>query len=296
LQNEYPFQSHFYDLNGLRYHYLDEGQGDPILMLHGNPTWSFYYRDAVKGLRESYRCIVPDHIGMGYSDKPDDSRYTYTLRQRVDDLENFLEGIGLTENLTILAHDWGGMIGMGYAIRHPERVKRLILLNTAAFHLPSDKPLPWMLRLVRDTRLGAWSVLQLNSFARGAAWVACTRRRMSAALREMYCSPYDSPANRLATLRFVQDIPLHPGDPAYDVVSATQTALSRGTFQNIPVMIGWGMRDFVFDHVILREWKRYLPQAEVHEFADCGHYILEDAGSELITKIQQFLKSHSLEI
>lgn len=138
----YPFEAHYLNLNGLRYHYLDEGAGDPVVMVHGNPTWSYYYRNAVVALSDYYRTIVPDHIGCGYSDKPDDSRYRYTLRQRVDDLESLLDHLALKENVTLVLHDWGGMIGMAYAIRHPERIKRLVLFNTAAFHLPKEKKTP----------------------------------------------------------------------------------------------------------------------------------------------------------
>ena len=120
-------------------------------MVHGNPSWSFYYRNLVLALRDRYRCIVPDHIGCGLSDKPGDDRYDYTLSRRVDDLERLLEHLGITENITLVVHDWGGMIGMAYAVRHPERIKRLVILNTGAFHLPKSKPFPLGLRICRDT-------------------------------------------------------------------------------------------------------------------------------------------------
>ncbi|MBZ0306331.1 MAG: alpha/beta fold hydrolase [Anaerolineae bacterium] len=261
-------------------------------MVHGNPTWSFYYRNIVAALHDSYRTIVPDHIGCGYSDKPDDSRYEYTLRRRVDDLEILLDRLQLKGNITFILHDWGGMIGMAYAARHPERIKRLVLLNTAAFHLPKEKKLPLSLWLVRNTAVGALSVRYFNAFSRGAAWVACTKKRMPRALREAYCAPYNSPQNRIATLRFVQDIPLKSGDPAYDLVSQTQQFLEAGTFQHIPTLICWGMKDFVFDHHFLTRWKKYLPQAEVHQFPESGHYVLEDSSDEIIPLIQQFLKNH----
>ena len=143
------------DRDGLRLHYLDEGAGEPVVMVHGNPTWSFYYRNLVEALRGSYRVVVPDHIGCGLSDKPDDSRYDYTLASRVDDLERLLDHLGLDRGLTLVVHDWGGMIGMAYAARHPERIARLVVLNTAAFHKPPGKSFPWPLWICRDTPLGA---------------------------------------------------------------------------------------------------------------------------------------------
>src|SRR5262249_61254450 len=118
---------------------LDEGTGDPVVMVHGNPTWSFYFRDLVKSLRGTHRVVVPDHVGCGLSDKPDDARYAYTLRRRVDDLERLLDHLGLRDRLTLVLHDWGGMIGMAYASRYPERIRRLVILNTAAFLLPAGE-------------------------------------------------------------------------------------------------------------------------------------------------------------
>src|SRR5436305_2156201 len=131
-----------FDRGGLRLHYLDEGDGEPVVMVHGNPTWSFYYRHLVEALSPSHRVIVPDHIGCGLSDKPDDSRYAYTLASRVDDLEALLEHLGIVKDITLVVHDWGGMIGMVYATRHPKRIRRLVVLNTAGFHLPQAKRFP----------------------------------------------------------------------------------------------------------------------------------------------------------
>jgi haloalkane dehalogenase len=287
LNSEYPFLGHYLDLDGLRYHYLDEGEGEPVVMVHGNPSWSFYYRNLVKALAGRYRCIVPDHIGCGLSDKPDDGRYAYTLARRVDDLERLLDQLGVTGNLTLILHDWGGMIGMAYAVRHPERIRRLVILNTAAFHLPKEKRFPLALKLCRDTWLGAFLVRGFNAFSRAAALVGCKRNPLTAKLRALYQLPYDSWRNRIATLRFVQDIPLRPGDRSYELVSEVEKGLDR--FRNVPMLIGWGELDFVFDPCFLAEWKRRFPDAEIHSYPDCGHYILEDAREELVPLIGKFL-------
>ena len=286
-----PFSPHYFPAPGGRMHFLDEGSGEPVVMVHGNPSWCFYYRNLVGALRGEYRCIVPDHIGMGLSDKPGDAKYAYTLARRVADLEALLEHLGLGENLTLVLHDWGGMIGMGYAARHPGRVRRLVLLNTAAFHLPAGKPFPWPLWLTR-TPLGAFLVRGFNAFSATAARVGCKRNPMSRELRRAYTAPYDNWAHRIATLRFVQDIPLRPSDRSYALVTETQDRLSA--FAETPALLCWGMRDFVFDRHFLEEWERRLPRAEVHRFADCGHYILEDAQAEVIPLIQDFLKRHPL--
>jgi haloalkane dehalogenase len=283
----YPFASHSFDRDGLRLHYLDEGSGDPIVMLHGNPTWGYYYRNLVAELRDRFRCIVPDHIGCGFSDKPQPPRYDYSLRSRVADLTALLDSLGVRENVTLVLHDWGGMIGMAWAAKHVSAVKRLVILNTAAFHLPKSKPFPFRLWLGRNTRLGSWLIRSRNAFARHAANVGVKRKPLPPEVREWFLMPYDSWENRVAVLKFVQTIPLKPGDADYDIVSEVEQTLPR--FREVPAMICWGMKDFVFDHHFLTEWERHLPNAKVHRFEDCGHYILEDAVEEVIPLVSKFL-------
>jgi haloalkane dehalogenase len=278
------------DRGGLRYHYLDEGQGEPVVMVHGNPTWSFYYRRLVEALRPAYRAIVPDHIGCGLSDKPDDSRYDYTLASRIADLEALVDHLELDGGLTLVVHDWGGAIGLGYATRHPERVARLVVLNTAAFTMPRTKTFPWPLWLCRDTPLGAYLVRGLNAFCRGTARIGCTRRPLPRDVRDAYCAPYDSWDHRIAVHRFVQDIPLRGGDRSYDEITRIEKGLAG--LAGVPTLIGWGMKDFVFDHHFLAEWVRRFPGAEVHRFARAGHYVLEDEGEQIVPLVRAFLSAH----
>ncbi len=272
--------------------YVDEGTGDPVVMLHGNPTWSFYYRNLIKALRDNYRCIAPDHIGCGLSDKPPESQYDYALKSRVDDLEAFLDSLGLRENLTLVLQDWGGMIGMAFSARHPERIKRIVATNTGAFPLPPSKRLPRSLWLGRNTRLGAWLILQKNAFCRAAVKWCVTRTKLPADVKAMYLSPYDSPAHRIAVLKFVQTIPLKPTDPGYDIVR--DTALSLEKFRHVPTLLLWGMKDFVFDKHFLAEWQRHFPHAQTHTWPDCGHYLLEDAGDEAIPRVRAFLDQNPI--
>ena len=270
-------------------HYLDEGPRDapPVLMLHGNPSWSFYYRKLVLALRQHHRCIVPDHIGCGLSDKPETAQYDYRLASRIADCESLLSHLDLQQPLTLVVHDWGGMIGMAWAAGHPERISRLVIMNTAAFPLPAEKRLPAALALVRGSAFGAWLVLRCNAFAGVAARVGF-KQPVSKEIRRAYTAPYDSPANRIATLRFVQDIPLQPSDPGFDIV--LDTAEHLDLFRNLPRLIAWGERDFVFDRSFLRKWLHIFPQADVHRFADCGHYVLEDAGTALVGTIKEFIE------
>ena len=291
---DYPFDPKRIAIrDGIALSYLDEGprDGEVVVMLHGNPSWSYYWRHLVLGLRDRYRCIVPDHVGMGLSDKPDDAAYRYTLQSRVDDLETLLAKLGIDGPVTLAVHDWGGMIGMGWAMRHPLRVKRWVVLNTAMFTLPAAKPMPWQLSLGRDTKLGALAIRGFNAFSGIASHVG-VERRMPAAVRRAYVAPYDTWEHRIATLRFVQDIPLREGDPAWDLVSAGGRALP--SFAHRPAFIGWGLRDFVFDRHCLETFTRAWPKAEVQAFDDANHYVLEDKHEVLVPAIRTFLDTHPL--
>ena len=285
----YDFSSHYLDRGELRYHYLDEGKGAPIVMLHGNPTWSFLFRDLVRALRQSYRVVVPDHMGCGLSDKPSPDQYGYRLRDRIADLEALLEALKLQRDLTLVVHDWGGVIGMSYAVRHPDSLARLVVLNTAAFHLPAGKRLPWALRFCRKSRIAAYLILRFNAFALAASF-AGTARGLSQKVRKGLIGPYDSRQHRIATLRFVQDIPIEPNDVSYSILSEVEQNLRR--LREIPMLIAWGEKDPVFDLDFLAEWVRRFPDAEVHRFPEAGHYVVEDSSSRLVPLLKGFLDRH----
>jgi cis-3-alkyl-4-acyloxetan-2-one decarboxylase len=287
VTNLYPFNGRFLDRGGIRLHYLDEGDGPAVVMLHGNPSWSFYYRNLVLALRRRHRCVVPDHIGCGLSDKPSTEQYDYSLKSRIADLDALLERLGVKE-CSLIVHDWGGMIGMAWAVRNVQRVRRLVILNTAAFHIPKSKRLPLALWFGRNSWLGTWLIRGLNLFCRRAASIGVQRKPMAADVRAEYLRPYDSWQNRIAISKFVQTIPLKPGDPGYEIVTEVEQGLPN--LQAVPMLIAWGLRDFVFDHHFLAEWEQRFPDAEVMRFEDCGHYILEDAAKEVIPRICNFLE------
>jgi pimeloyl-ACP methyl ester carboxylesterase len=291
---DYPFKPCHVEVRpGIALSYLDEGppDGDVIVMLHGNPSWSYYWRHLVLGLQDRYRCIVPDHVGMGLSEKPSDARYRYTLQSRVDDLTSLLGTLGITGPVTLIVHDWGGMIGFGWALSHMAQVKRLVILNTAVFPLPAPKTMPWQLTLGRDSRLGALLIRGFNAFS-GIASRVGVARRMPRDVRHAYVAPYDSWANRIATLRFVQDIPLRDSDAAWPLVAEVGRRLHE--FADRPAFIGWGLKDFVFDQHCLDVFSAALPDAEVHAFTDAGHYVLEDKYKVLVPAIRAFLDTNPL--
>ncbi len=284
----YPFKSHYMDINGLDYHFLDEGKGNPVVMIHGNPTWSFYFRKLVKGLSSQFRTIVPDHIGCGLSDKPDVRQYDYRLKSRVDDLENLLGHLGINKNITLVLHDWGGMIGMAYALRYPERIRRFVIMNTAAFLPPKGKTLPIRLRVIRNIKpFATLAVLGFNLFAYGALFMA-SYKKLPKDVKSGLIAPYNSWNNRIATLKFVQDIPVRKDDPSYRLVKYVDDNLYK--LSHIPMLICWGEHDFVFDSDYRLEWERRFPGATVKIFSDAGHYVLEDASDRIIPLVKDFLE------
>ena len=283
----YPFASHWLQRGALKLHYVDEGSGDPVVCVHGNPTWSFFFREVVKGLSPDHRVVVPDHMGFGLSSRPSDREFTFTLRSHVDNLEALLDELGLTENVTLVMHDWGGMFGMGMACRRPERISRLVVLNTAAFLMPPGKRLPFSLHFVKSVPvLPELLVRRFNLFARTAARVAVDTP-LPDAVRRAYIEPYEGWRASLATLRSVQDIPLSPRDRAWETGAWIAGNVDR--FRDRPMLICWGQDDWVFDHAVFAEWLRRFPEAEYHTFPGAGHYVLEDAAAPIVAHIRAFL-------
>ena len=279
----YPFAAKKISLHGHNLSFLDQGRGKVIVMLHGNPTWSFYYRNLVSLLQDNYRVIVPDHMGCGFSDKPQD--YSYTLKTHIDNLQTLLAELGI-EKFSLVVHDWGGAIGMGLAVRCPERVESIVVLNTAAFR---SQRIPLRISICRVPILGDLIVRGFNGFARGALTMAVTHE-MAPAVARGYLQPYDSWAHRLALLRFVQDIPLTPKDESWQDLLEIENGLAQ--FKTTPMLILWGGKDFCFTSYFYEEWRQRFPGAESHFFPDAGHYVLEDAFAAIAPLITAFFHKH----
>jgi haloalkane dehalogenase len=289
IAGEYPFESRFLAVDGGRMHFVDEGPRDapPLLMLHGNPTWSFFYRRLVRVFRGELRAVAPDHIGCGLSDKPQDWRYT--LEAHVDNVERLVLALDLT-GITLVLHDWGGAIGMGLAQRQPRRIARLVILNTAAF---ASERMPLRIRVCRAPILGEFLVRRLNAFAGLAPRMALADpRKLSEIAREGLLLPYDSYANRVAIHAFVRDIPMSPRHPSFATLRAIEDGLAL--FRDRPACIVWGERDWCFDARFLEAWRARFPEAEVHALADTGHYILEESPAAVEEALRGFFARRPL--
>ena len=292
LTSLYPFKSNYLKINNLKYHYLDQGHGEPILMLHGNPTWSFYFRSLINELSPNYRCIVPDHIGCGLSEKPNDKTYDYSLKRRVNDVEHLIDHLNLTDKITLIVHDWGGMIGLAFALKNIEKIGRLIIMNTSGFLPPFGKKIPFRLLFILKFKLLSKILVQgLNLFSRSALYMA-SKKRLSSDVKKGLIAPYNSWKNRIATYKFVIDIPLDETHKSFDLVSHVDHTLHHLT--DIPMLFCWGKHDFVFDLSYLDEWKRRFPDARFNLLENAGHYALEDSPEVIIPMIKDFLKKNPL--
>jgi cis-3-alkyl-4-acyloxetan-2-one decarboxylase len=283
LRELYPFTLQSFETpHGVRMSYVDTGSGDEaVLLVHGNPTWSFYYSRLIQSLSPQLRCVAPDHIGMGLSDKPAD--YPYTLATRIADLEALVAKLGL-KRVHLVVHDWGGAIGFGFATRHPELIGRIVVLNTAAF--PS-KHIPFRIAACRWPVIGPLLVRGANGFAGPATWMSMHRRKLSNAEKAALLLPYDSWAHRVAVNGFVQDIPMSPDHATWAALQKVADGLPQ--FKDSPMLIVWGGKDFCFNDHFYAEWTARFPQAKTRYLADAGHYVLLDAADEVLPEISDFL-------
>ncbi len=284
---EYPFRSRWLGLGAasgprLWMHFLDEGPRDApvVVALHGNPTWSFYWRTLVLALRDRYRVIVPDHIGMGLSDRP--QQWPYRLAGHVGNVQALLDALGV-RRFSLAVHDWGGAIGMGVAVARPADIDKLIVTNTAAFR---SKDIPASIASVRIPVFGRLAVLGLNAFAR-AATVRAVEKPLAPLAKEGLLAPYGNAHDRIATLRFVEDIPMKDAHPTWETLVDIEQKLSL--LGDKPMQLLWGDGDFCFTPKFRRRWMELFPRAAVHAWEDVGHYVMEDAPGRALPLIASFL-------
>jgi pimeloyl-ACP methyl ester carboxylesterase len=283
----YPFDSHFFNLNPYKYHYIDEGEGEVLLFLHGNPTWSFYYRNLIQSFQNKYRCIAPDHIGCGFSDKP--QNYNYTLSTHIDNLEQLVDSLGL-KDITLVMHDWGGSIGMGLAVRKPKLIKRIVLFNTAAF---LSLNIPFRIELCRKPVIGLLAIRCFNMFVRGVLRFGIKHKDvLTEQVRAGYLLPYNTFKNRIGNLRFVQDIPMNSSVQSYSVLENIEKNLKQ--FSELPILIIWGGKDFCFNSKFLDKWREIFPTAEIHLIDSAGHLVVEDSAKEVIERMRFFLGENKI--
>ncbi|MBI2890169.1 MAG: alpha/beta fold hydrolase [Nitrospirae bacterium] len=294
LYDNYDFRPNAIAVDGHQIHYVDEGTGEIILMLHGNPTWAYLYRHLIHALSGEYRCVAPDHLGFGFSDKP--YRADYSMRAHIMRLTQFVRKLAL-KDVTLVGQDWGGIIGLGWAVREKVTVKRLVVLNTAGFAPPNPgeilrmKPFPWgllLLPLLRTPVAGELFVQGLNGFVRYLLPKGFHHReRLSKEVMEGYLDPYPTWASRRAHLESVRQIPVLPSHPTWQLLEEIGAELMGW---EVPAQIIWGMRDPVFGPWFLEEFERRLPNhAPSLRIEDAGHFLQDDTPDVISNKIREFM-------
>lgn len=257
---------------GRTWHVLDNRIDDPtvtLLCVHGNPTWSYLWRDLIGSAPPTFRVIAADQLDMGYSERTGTTR---RLEQRIEDLSALTEELDLQGPIVTVAHDWGGPISLGWAQRHRDQVAGIVLMNTGV-DLPGNSSAPRLIRLVRTAGILDKVCVTTPTFVRGT--MALARPRPVRGVRQAYEAPYRSAARRAAIGTFVEDIPLtadHPSRRSLEEVIGRLDLLA-----DVPALLLWGPSDPIFSEIYLRDLAERLPVAEIHRFEGAGHLVPEDA-------------------
>src|SRR5919112_1277556 len=272
----YPFRSRFADVAGARVHYVDEGTGPPLLMLHGNPTWSFLYRDVIRGLRDRFRCIAVDHPGFGLSGAP--RGYGFTAAEHAAVLEQLVLSLEL-DGLTLMVHDWGGPIGFAVATRHPARFARFIIANTWAW--PKSDPGTQLFSRLLGGAVGRRLIVNRNLFVERILPGGVRRGPLSDTVMEAYRGPFPTVASRLPTAVFPREI--LAARPILADVERGLPALS-----DRPALLTWATGDVAFREPERRRWEALFPDHRTVLVDGAGHYVHEDASGELVAAIRSW--------
>ncbi|HEY2603799.1 MAG TPA: alpha/beta fold hydrolase [Thermoleophilaceae bacterium] len=281
----FPFEARFLEVGDLRIHYVDQGPSDaqPILMLHGNPTWSYMYRRPIASLAErGHRCVAFDHMGFGRSSKPPEPR-RYVLSTHVQNAIAVLDGLDL-HDVTLVCHDWGGPIGLATALERSERVRAVVAMNTWAWELPTF--LPGFLRQFRGEGLGEILALACNAVVESIPG-GMVKRELEPNMMDAYRAPFPEYWSRLGTLGFIRDIPLTENDVSAPLMGHIHESLSD---LQVPLLLVWGVRDRVFVTAFLDQWQALFPDCRRVEL-QAGHYLVEDSPDEVADAIHEFVAS-----
>jgi haloalkane dehalogenase len=272
----YPFKSRWFENETGRIHYVDEGNGPPILFCHGNPTWSFLYREIIRRLRDRFRCVAPDYFGFGLSDRPDGFRYTPAEHAQV--VAELVGRLGL-ENLVVMGQDWGGPIGLGAALFEPERIRGLIFGNT--WFWPADRLPMKLFSKVMSSGPMQRSILKNNFFVEKLL-PSGTARELSASEMRHYRGVQPTPEARVGVAEFPRQI-LAAGPWLSDLASGVERALSQR-----PLLLFWGMRDLAFRPSMIARWRSTFPHHRLVELPGAKHFIQEDAPAEIARAIVEW--------
>jgi haloalkane dehalogenase len=289
LCDRWPYAPHHANVNGWRMHYVDEGKGDPVVLLHGNPTWGFLYRDMIAPLVSSgRRVIVPDMIGFGLSEKPTREQ-AHCLDGHTANLTALMRQLDL-KRITLVCHDWGGPTGLSFAMSNPDRVRALTIMSTWAWPMPPaefhTRIFPW--RMMHAPLIGPYLLGTHRALAgRGIYLSVVDRERFARTAQAAYEAVLPDPATRLLTWVWPRWIPLDENARAFARLKWLEQELSSS---KLPTLIIWGREDEVFDAATFaNRFKQLLPQAEGPHLVTGRHFLQEDSAPEIAQLIGSFL-------
>jgi pimeloyl-ACP methyl ester carboxylesterase len=281
-RNEYPFTSRYFHTNGHKLHYIDEGSGETLLFVHGTPSWSFDFRNVIRKLKDSYRCVAIDHIGFGLSDKPENFDYSPEHHSRV--LAGFVQNLGLSK-ITIVAHDFGGPIGLNFAIENPQLISRIIVLNSWLWSSESDPAFVKMKGVLKSPLLPVL-YKYLNFSARFILPSVFGDRKISKKIHRHYTAPFARPSQRNGTIAFAKSL-------LNDQHWFEELWLKREAIAAKPVQLIWGMKDKFVNADYMAKFKRGFESTSVKAFADCGHFPQEERPDDVAACIDDFIRNAS---
>jgi pimeloyl-ACP methyl ester carboxylesterase len=274
----YPFESRYLEVEGGRLHYVDEGEGATVLMVHGTPTWSFLYRHQIRELSRDHRVVAFDHLGFGLSDKPE--HWRYRPRDHAENLRALIDRLGLAE-VTLVVHDFGGPIGLSYAIDQPENVRALVLFNTWMWSLrgtAAEKMSKFM-----SGRLGRFLYTRMNFSPRVLVRVAFgDRTKLTREVHRHYLDAFSSPEERQGPWVLARE--LIGSSDWYESLWAGRERIAEK-----PALVLWGKKDPAFGADALERWRSVLTRARIVEFPHAGHFVQEEAAEESSAEIREFL-------
>jgi pimeloyl-ACP methyl ester carboxylesterase len=279
-QAEYPFTPHFMQLDAGRMHYVDEGEGPPVVLVHGTPVWSFLYRDLIKALSKTHRCIAPDNLGFGLSDKP--AGFSYLPQDQARNLAEFIDRLGL-HDITLVVHDFGGPIGLSYAVERPENISRLVIFNTWMWSLSGNREAERISSLM-GTPLGRFLYRRLNFSPRFLIPISSGDNKLAPAIHRHYIDAAPTPESRQAMWVYAREL-VGSGD-WYESLWRR-----RERIRDIPALLLWGLKDpgvksGVFE---LARWQALFSDAQTRTFPGAGHFVQEEEAPAVAELVGGFL-------
>lgn len=279
FNNTFPFEPHFETINGFRMHYVDEGEGEPILCLHGMPTWGYLYRKFIKKLSIKNRVIAPDQMGFGKSDVPQNKEYK--MEEHVNNLKELLITLDLRD-ITLVVQDWGGPIGLGFAVDFSGRIKRLVIMNTSVGVMNKDKK-PWYAKL-EEKGIYDQFIMNIEGVIKGGIY---NKEKITDTMIEAYTSPFPEEKYYIGALAWPKDIPVGRNHPSAAIMQHVRDNLDKLS-EKEKILI-WGLNDPIFPERTINWWHKIYPNIETHKIPNASHFLQEDAPKKIISIIQNFI-------